>query len=159
MRLLTSHRIFALLSAGGVVLAALIVGCGSDSPAPIAADPTPEVEVAPEEAPPSGEYGSVVHADESNFEELVLRAEGPVLVYFYADWCGPCRIQAPILDDFARETPHVLIVKVNFDEARNLARQYSVTAIPNLKVFRDGEVVNEHRGVAQKGRLKALVDV
>lgn len=159
MRLLASHRIFAILSTGGVVLASLIVGCGSDSPAPRTAAPTPEVEVAPEEAPPLGEYGSVVHADESNFEELVLRAEGPVLVYFYADWCGPCRIQAPILDDFARETPDVLIVKVDFDQARNLARRYSVTAIPNLKVFRDGEVVNEHLGVAQKERLKALVDV
>ncbi len=115
--------------------------------------------MAAEEAPDSAEYGTVLHADASNFDELVLQADGPVLVDFYADWCGPCQVQAPILDDFARETTHILVVKVDVDETPNLARKYAVSSIPNLKVFHNGEIVNEYVGVAQKDQLKELVGI
>jgi thioredoxin 1 len=101
----------------------------------------------------------VHHADETNFGELVLESEVPVLVDFYADWCGPCRMIAPVLEELARETTDVKIVKVNVDQGPQLAARYGVNSIPTLKVFEDGKVVAEHVGLANKARLKALLDI
>ncbi len=139
------------------VVAVLAIGCGAESRPPMSAAPPSDAETPEDGARPSGEYGSVQYADESNFEELVLRAKGPVLVDFYADWCPPCRVLAPTLEELARETPELLVVKVDVDQARGLARQYAIQSIPSLKVFHEGEIVNQHVGLASKEELKSLV--
>ncbi len=102
-------------------------------------------------------HGKVEHASESNFQSEVLEANVPVLVDFYADWCGPCRMLAPMLEDVARESPDAKIVKVNVDHSPRLAARYGVNSIPTLLVFRDGQIVAEHIGLAGKGQLKALL--
>lgn len=145
-----------LAGVGTGLVVAVAMGCGAHSPAPVPAQANAPSEPVAKEVADSTQYGSVQTADESNFESLVLQANGPVLVDFYADWCPPCRIQAPILDDFARESPDVLVVKVDVDQSPNLAASYGISSIPNLKVFRNGQVVNEHVGVAKKDQLRAL---
>jgi thioredoxin 1 len=100
----------------------------------------------------------VQHVDTSNFEELVLKSDVRVMVDFYADWCGPCRMVAPILEEIAGEVPGARIAKVNVDESPELAMRYGISSIPSLKVFQDGQVVAEQLGVASKSRLKALLE-
>jgi thioredoxin 1 len=99
----------------------------------------------------------VQHVNESNFRELVLDAEVPVLVDFYADWCGPCRMIAPLLDDLAAESASARIVKVNVDASPQLAVRYGIESIPSLKVFDKGQIVDEHVGLANKARLKEML--
>jgi thioredoxin 1 len=84
--------------------------------------------------------GTVLHANEANFDQQVLAADVPVLVDFYADWCGPCRMIAPVLEELARETPAARIVKVNVDENPALASRYGISSIPSLLVFKNGEI-------------------
>ena len=99
----------------------------------------------------------IEHADTADFQEKVLRAEAPVLVDFYADWCGPCRALAPVLEQLARENPNVKIVKVNVDENPELAMRYRVDAIPRLMVFKSGQSVAEYSGVAGKAYLSEML--
>jgi len=103
--------------------------------------------------------GKVHHADEANFAETVLNSDVPVLVDFYADWCGPCRMVAPLLEELARETTDAKIVKVNVDHSPQLAARYGINSIPSLKVFEDGKVADEHVGVANKARLKKMLGI
>jgi thioredoxin 1 len=101
----------------------------------------------------------VHHADEDNFAELVLNSDVPVLVDFYADWCGPCRMVAPVLEELAKETTDAKIVKVNVDHSPQLAARYGVNSIPSLKIFDDGTVVDEQVGLASKDRLKKMLGI
>lgn len=101
--------------------------------------------------------GHVEHAELGSFEQKVLQSSVPVLVDFYADWCGPCRMLAPVLDDVAREVPSARVVKVNVDHNPELASTYGISSIPSLMVFKDGEVTARHVGVASKDRLKNLL--
>jgi thioredoxin 1 len=107
----------------------------------------------------TGVSGRVEHVGEESFSAQVLQSEVPVLVDFYADWCGPCRMLAPTLEELARETPSAKIVKVNVDENPHLAAQYGVSSIPSLKVFKNGRIAGEHLGVANKRQLKAMLDL
>jgi thioredoxin 1 len=103
--------------------------------------------------------GNLIVATESNFNDEVLQASTPVLVDFWAEWCGPCKMIAPVLDELASEYDgKVKIVKVNIDEHQSLAVQFKITAIPTLLLFKNGEVFEQMVGAKSKRDLKASLD-
>jgi thioredoxin 1 len=92
----------------------------------------------------------------ANFTEVVLNSEKPVLVDFWAEWCGPCRMVGPILDEIGAEyADKITIVKVNVDEEPHLAAEYQITGIPAMKVFQNGKIVKEMVGAKPKPALLA----
>ena len=93
-------------------------------------------------------------ASVSDFEERVLKADKPVIVDFWAVWCGPCQMMAPILHELEAEMPDVQIGKVNVDEQMDLARQFRVVSIPTLIIFKNGQEVQRMVGVTSKEELK-----
>lgn len=97
--------------------------------------------------------------DQSNFQQRVIENSKPVLVDFYADWCGPCRAQAPILEALASEyADRVDIVKLDVDQGGEIAGQYNIRSIPTLILFKDGKPVNVQVGVNTANQLKTLID-
>jgi len=102
---------------------------------------------------------NIVTLTEANFEAEVLESPTPVLVDFWAEWCGPCKMIAPILDELASEYDgKVKVGKVNIDEHQSIATQYGVRAIPTLLIFKDGEVAEQVVGLRSKRDLKANLD-
>ena len=97
---------------------------------------------------------------EKNFEEEVLKEEKLVLVDFWASWCGPCQMLAPVLSQFAEEHKDKLKVgKVNVDEQRDLAIKYNITSIPTLILFKNGEIINISVGFHSKAELEEIVNI
>ena len=101
----------------------------------------------------------VKHADDSNFAAVVLQESKPVLVDFWAPWCGPCRAIGPILEELAREYgDRVNVVKVNVDDNPETAGQYGVRSIPTLLMIKDGKVKDTSVGLASKNQLAELLN-
>lgn len=100
---------------------------------------------------------TIAHVNSANFAAKVLSASRPVLVDFYADWCPPCRMLAPVLQEVAREVVHVDVVKVNVDHDPDLATRYRVSAIPTLILFKDGQAVERITGFLPKQELKEVL--
>ena len=92
-----------------------------------------------------------------NFETEVLKSEKPVLVDFYADWCSPCKMMAPAVEELANEQDDVIVGKLNVDFAPELARTYKVFSIPTLILFKNGEAVEKRVGVQSKAELEMLI--
>jgi thioredoxin 1 len=106
---------------------------------------------------PSDARIAVLHGDAGTFEEQVLQSNVPVLVDFYADWCGPCRELGPVFEELAAETPQVKFVKVNVDDSRELAARYRIVSIPHLLLFKNGRVIASQKGLTGKSQLKSLI--
>ncbi len=102
---------------------------------------------------------AVIKITEQNFETEVLKSEVPVLVDFWAEWCGPCQMQGPIVDEVSEEVPGVKFGKLNVDENMRLAQQYRVASIPTLLVFKDGKIAASAIGLQSKEGLKKLLGV
>ncbi len=111
------------------------------------------------ELPSVAGSGVIRKVGDLDFGDVVNEHSGTVLVDFYAEWCGPCQVQAGVLEAYAADHASVSIVKVNVDESPMLARLYRIDAIPALKVFQNGEAVNEHIGLADSETLDALISV
>ena len=100
---------------------------------------------------------SVINLTTENFEEEVLNAKKPVLVDFWATWCGPCQTMGPVVDELAQELTDVKVGKVNVDEQMALAREYKVMSSPTFLVFKDGKVAERTLGVQEKSELEQLI--
>ncbi len=102
---------------------------------------------------------NILTLTESNFDQEVLKSPTPVLVDFWAEWCGPCKMVAPILDELAGEYDgRVKIGKVNVDDSQNLATEYGIRAIPTLLLFKDGQVADQIVGLRSKRDFKSKLD-
>ena len=99
---------------------------------------------------------SVFHVTNENFEEL-KRADRPVLLDFFATWCGPCRMIAPFVEEIAAEHPEYIIAKIDVDECTDLAREFGIESIPTLVVLKDGKPVKTAMGARPKDAILALL--
>ena len=94
---------------------------------------------------------------EENFENEVLKSDIPVLVDFYADWCGPCKMMAPVVDQIAEENDDIKVGKINVDDEQDLAAKYGVMSIPTIGFFKDGDIVEKSVGAKPKSELLKMI--
>lgn len=100
---------------------------------------------------------SVIAITKENFHKEVMLSEKPVLIDFWAPWCGPCRMVGPLVDEIAEERDDIKVGKINVDEEPELAAQFQIMSIPTLMVFKDGEVVSKTMGARPKAQIDALI--
>ena len=100
----------------------------------------------------------VMHVSASDFEEEVLKEKGVVVVDFWATWCGPCKMIAPIVEELDEEMSNVKFIKVDVDKNLQIANQYKIVSIPTLKIFKDGKLINTLIGFKTKDALKIDVE-
>ena len=102
---------------------------------------------------------NIVHTNDSNFEADVLKSDKPALVDFWAEWCGPCKMIAPILSEAANEYGEKMsVVKLNVDESPNIAQKFGIRSIPTLMLFKDGAVQAQKLGAMSKSQLTEFLD-
>lgn len=101
---------------------------------------------------------SIVSINSNNFESEVLNADSVVLVDFWADWCGPCKMLAPILEEIAKEREDIKICKVNVDEENELAIKYNIMSIPTIIAFKNGDILKRVVGVQSKQAILSILD-
>lgn len=102
---------------------------------------------------------SEITITKNNFDTLVMHSDKPVLLDFWATWCGPCRMVAPIVAEIAQEREDVLVGKVNVDEELELAMQFGITSIPTLVLLQNGQVMDKLIGYRPKAEIEKLLDV
>ena len=100
---------------------------------------------------------SAININKSNFADEVVRSDRPVLLDFWAPWCGPCRMVGPVVEEIAAERPDIKVGKVNIDEQPELAGRFGIMSIPTLMVMKDGRVVNQALGARPKSQILALL--
>lgn len=100
---------------------------------------------------------SVLNVNQNNFDS-VKSSEKTVLLDFYADWCGPCRMVSPLVDEIAEENPQYLVGKINVDEEPQLAQEFGVSSIPTLIVMKDGKIINQSVGAKQKPQIISMLE-
>ncbi|MCI9450343.1 MAG: thioredoxin [Clostridiales bacterium] len=100
---------------------------------------------------------SVLSVNKNNFES-VKSSDKPVLLDFYADWCGPCRMVSPLVDEIAEENPQYLVGKINVDEQPELAQAFGVASIPTLVVMKNGKIVNQSSGARPKQQILSMLE-
>ena len=100
---------------------------------------------------------SVTVVNKNNFEQEVLKSDKTVLIDFYADWCGPCRMVSPIVDKIAEEHPEIKVCKINVDAEGELAATFEVMSIPSLFVVKNGEIVNQSVGALPEAKILDMV--
>ncbi len=101
----------------------------------------------------------IVHLTDDRFEQDVLKAASPVLVDFWAEWCGPCKMIAPILEEAATQFSHLKVVKINADEAQDVMQQFGIRGIPTLLLFKDGKVIATKVGALSLAQLREFISV
>ena len=99
----------------------------------------------------------MIKVDSNNFDSEVLKAEGKVLVDFNADWCGPCKMLKPIVEEIANSNEEIKVVSINVDDEEELAEQYKVSAIPCLVVFDEGKEIKRNVGLISKDDIEKLI--
>lgn len=100
----------------------------------------------------------VQHLNEKDFEEVVINYDGVALVDFWATWCGPCKMIAPIIEQISEEMPNIKVTKVDVDENENLANKYEIASIPTLIIFKNGNPVETLIGFTPKDTLKNAIE-
>ena len=100
---------------------------------------------------------SAMHINKSNFEQEVMQSGKPVLLDFWAPWCGPCRMVLPVIEEIAKERSDIKVCKINVDEEPELAREFGVMSIPTLVVMKDGRIVSKSMGAKPKAQILAML--
>lgn len=100
---------------------------------------------------------SAISVNKNNFNQEVLNSDKPVLMDFWAPWCGPCRMVVPLLEEIAKERSDIKVVKINVDEEQDLAMQFGVMSIPTLVVMKNGKIVNQVTGARPKAQILAML--
>ena len=100
---------------------------------------------------------SAINVNKNNFSQEVMDSDKPVLMDFWAPWCGPCRMVVPLVEEIARERSDIKVVKINVDEEQELAMQFGVMSIPTLVVMKNGKIVNQVTGARPKAQILAML--
>ena len=100
---------------------------------------------------------SAIHVTKNNFDAEVIRSAKPVLLDFWAPWCGPCRMVAPVLEEIAQERTDIKVVKINVHEEQELAAQFGIMSIPTLVVMKDGKILRQSTGARPKAQILSML--